>query len=230
MVTTSSLRILGLAAGLVVMAVLPSCATKHTQWTGAETVKRNTVELVRLTHDVVLDENGGFSDAQRDKLDGFLANISFGYGDELSIDPGDAPGAEARRTAIASHLRAMGIPVSPRSVVYGGRPEANGVRIVVGRYVVTPPHCPDWSKPASPDYTNTASSNFGCATATDIGLMVANPRDLIQGRGDVTMDAELAARAVKNYREGKTKELESVQTQGNQGGSGSGNNQGGNSQ
>ncbi len=222
------MRTLGLVAGLATLAVLSSCATKHTQWTGAETVKRSTVELVRLTHDVRLDAGGALSETERQRLDGFLASISFGYGDELAIDAGDAPGAEARRAAIASYLRARGIQVSPRSVVYGARPATDGARIVVGRYVVTPPRCPDWSKPASPDYTNTASSNFGCASATNIGLMVANPRDLIQGRGDETMDAELAARAVRNYRLGKTKKLKSTKTQGRRGSSG--NSQGGNSQ
>ena len=49
------------------------------------------------------------------------------------------------------------------------------------RCLVTLPPCPDWSKPAvgAGDFTNTASSNFGCATAVNLGLTVAQPADLV---------------------------------------------------
>ena len=52
------------------------------------------------------------------------------------------------------------------------------------RYLVTLPPCPDWSKPAAGagDFTNTASSNFGCATAVNLGLTVAQPADLVEAR------------------------------------------------
>ncbi len=49
------------------------------------------------------------------------------------------------------------------------------------RYLVTLPPCPNWSKYPPLGYTNTHASNFGCATAIDLGLMVANPADLASG-------------------------------------------------
>jgi pilus assembly protein CpaD len=58
---------------------------------------------------------------------------------------------------------------------------SNGALIEVGRTLVTLPPCPNWSKPTGTDFGNQPSSNFGCATETDLGMMVANPSDLASG-------------------------------------------------
>ena len=44
------------------------------------------------------------------------------------------------------------------------------------------------------------SSDFGCADATNLGLMVANPRDLLVGRQPGPASAEPALAAIQNYR------------------------------
>jgi len=48
-------------------------------------------------------------------------------------------------------------------------------------YVVVRPGCPDWTD--GPDWVlqNKNSSNFGCATANNLGLMLANPADYVHG-------------------------------------------------
>ncbi|MCH7664864.1 MAG: hypothetical protein IH936_02915, partial [Acidobacteria bacterium] len=46
------------------------------------------------------------------------------------------------------------------------------VAVIVGRYVATPPNCPDWRKPANQNFQNSPSSNFGCANAVNLALMV----------------------------------------------------------
>ena len=73
------------------------------------------------------------------------------------------------------------------------------------RYVVALPDCPNWSKPAAGagDFTNTASSNFGCADTVNLGLIVAQPADLIEPRQLGFTDARPAVEAVNNYRRGK---------------------------
>ena len=53
------------------------------------------------------------------------------------------------------------------------------------------------------DFTNTASSNFGCAAAVNLGLMIAQPADLVEARQVGLTDARPAADAVNNYRSGK---------------------------
>ena len=83
----------------------------------------------------------------------------------------------------------------------------NALRLVVGRYVVIPPSCPNWSKPSGGDSNNRTGSNFGCATATNLGAMVADPGDLVIGKTLGPGDATVSAGAVQRYREDSIKEL-----------------------
>ena len=143
-----------------------------------------------------------------------------GYGDEFAIDAGSEATDGDRRQAIIAYLRSRGLSVSTQPAVYGGALAPNTVRLILNRYVVTPPPCPDWRKPAGEDYNNQAGSNFGCATETNLGLMVANPKDLVDGRTIGPADGEQAAKAIETYRAGKTPEPTSVST-GSSGGGGS---------
>jgi pilus assembly protein CpaD len=76
------------------------------------------------------------------------------------------------------------------------------VTVVVGRYVVIPPHCPDWRKPSQDDPSNTPSSNLGCASATNLGLMVADPGDLVYGEPAPASDGDHDVYSVQRYRTG----------------------------
>lgn len=75
-----------------------------------------------------------------------------------------------------------------------------------GQYVITLPGCPDWSG-GHTTYNNIPGPNFGCATATNLGLMVARPEDLVHGRDPGYADGEQAVRSVALYRKGETKAL-----------------------
>jgi pilus assembly protein CpaD len=80
---------------------------------------------------------------------------------------------------------------------------ANRAIIESERYLVTLPPCPNWSKYPPLGYTNTHASNFGCTTAVDLALMVANPADLVEGRPAGLFDAIPAAAAVQRYEADK---------------------------
>ncbi|MGH7115595.1 MAG: CpaD family pilus assembly lipoprotein, partial [Stellaceae bacterium] len=68
---------------------------------------------------------------------------------------------------------------------------------------VTLPRCPNWSMKDAGDFTNAPTSNFGCATAVDLGLMVASPADLAGGRTLAAADGKPAVQAVDAYLDGK---------------------------
>ena len=72
--------------------------------------------------------------------------------------------------------------------------------------------CPDWSQPDAMNFNNVPPSNFGCATATDLKLMVANQRDLVRGTPAGPADADFAARAVELYRSGEVSKSLDVQS------------------
>ncbi len=78
---------------------------------------------------------------------------------------------------------------------------------MVGRYAVTLPRCPNWSMNDAGDFTNAPTSNFGCATAVDLGLMVASPADLAGGRTLAAADGKPMAAAVDRYLDDKVTPL-----------------------
>jgi pilus assembly protein CpaD len=108
--------------------------------------------------------------------------------------------ANTRFAAISAELLRYGIIASQTNMA-GGLPDR--AIIQSGRYMVTLPACPNWSKQPSLGFTNTLSSNFGCATATDLGMMVAYPADLAQGRPRGYADAIPEAAAVQRYEADK---------------------------
>jgi pilus assembly protein CpaD len=111
--------------------------------------------------------------------------------------------AEQRAAAISSALLTYGIvaEASPLEAV-----PANHAVIAVGRYTVTLPPCPNWSSPPTAEYTNAHNSNWGCAAATNLGLMVASPADLVSGRTLGPADGQPAVNAVQRYMTDRVKQ------------------------
>ncbi len=188
---------------------LGACSADTTSWSPAASPKANKVELVHLTFDVPFAGSEHDLDGEgKAGLEAFLARNEVGYGDRVYVI------AAARQTHAVAARRAEGIArvlalhgLAPSVLAHaewaGRPPRADAVRVLVQRFVVRAPGCPDFRKPASGDYGNTESSNFGCATAVNLGLMVADPRDLVQGRDDGPADGERAAASIRRYREGK---------------------------
>lgn len=225
---SSGAKAIGIISLAAICFGLSGCLAEKSMWSENDTIKRNSVALHHITHDVAFSGDAtGLTDAQAEDIDRFLARSMAGYGDTFAIDAGEDRVSASRREALVSYLRARGLVVSAEPAVYGASLTSGTVRLILNRYVVTPPPCPDWRHPTNPDFNNQPSGNFGCATQTNLGLMVANPRDLVDGKSLGTTDAENAAKAVQNYREGKVKELESVSTGSSNGSSGSSGNSGG---
>jgi pilus assembly protein CpaD len=76
---------------------------------------------------------------------------------------------------------------------------------VDARGALTLPACPNWSQYPASDFSNARSSNFGCSVATNLGLMVANPADLVAGRELSAADATPAVNGVTRYLTDKVK-------------------------
>jgi pilus assembly protein CpaD len=89
-----------------------------------------------------------------------------------------------------------------------------------GHVSVRLPRCPDWSAPDAASFSNGPDSNFGCATATNLALMAAFPRDLAQGAPSGGADATFAARGVELYRAGALSKSLSAASGQNGGGNG----------
>lgn len=126
-----------------------------------------------------------------------------GRSDRVTVAAAGPPALAARRdAALAGVLLRRGVVA--RRVALADLPPDVAV-VEIGRYAVELPPCPNWSKRPYSDFTNQPSSNFGCATETDLGLMVASPADLAGGLPLAPADGEPAVTAVGDYLQGKVK-------------------------
>lgn len=68
--------------------------------------------------------------------------------------------------------------------------------------LISPEGCPDWTASPLTTFSNAKQGNFGCATTTNLGLMLENPRDLERGasNGNITPDVQRSSDAIKNLR------------------------------
>lgn len=182
---------------------LGACAPQASQWSMVEAPRENTISLVRLSHNVQFRANEDrLNPTEAYRLATFIRDRSVGYGDQILLLNGGGPMAQRRTDAVASVFARGGMKVVRDVEIEGVTIGANELRVLVGRHVVTSPNCPNWSKRADDDFGNTGSSNIGCATTTNLGLMVANPTDLVHGEPLRPSDGELNAFRVHSYRHG----------------------------
>jgi pilus assembly protein CpaD len=212
------------------------CASQISSRSGIQAPKANEVELSVTSHPVRFAPGAAaIGDDEARHLLAFLASVAAGYGDDITLaSSGQKPSAQ-RLAAIQHILKRQGL--SAVSVTADPSAGEDAVTLTVSRYTVTVPRCPDWSTVEADGYTNTPPSNFGCATTVNLGLMVANPRDLDRGSPMGGADADYAARSVELYRTGQiSSSLRSAggagggngQSNSGSSGSGAGNNGGGN--
>lgn len=197
--------------GLCVALTASACAPtlQNSQWTGAENSKQNKVLYLRQAYDVHFEPGkDALSAAEQDNLAKFLNEQDVGMYDEISLAAGSGESAKdktlasRRATAVSEYLRTQHLKSGVDTE--SGAP-SDHVTITVGRYVVVPPNCPDWRKPSEDDPANSPSSNLGCATTTNLGMMVADPHDLISGKKLAPTDGEYGALGVQRYRAGVVK-------------------------
>ncbi len=103
--------------------------------------------------------------------------------------------AEERVGAVSALLLNYGVAAIPGT----GNEPPNRAVVEITRTLVTLPACPNWSKPSGTDFGNQPSSNLGCATETNLGMMIANPTDLATGLRLTTANGQPASAAVNRY-------------------------------
>jgi len=203
-----------LIIAVILMTLVTACAPEMSSWSPEQSVKRNDVRWITFHHQVRFENSSAeLSDAERARLHQFLARHDTGYRDTIRIgsrathtDGNDIRRASRRETTVAAELRRLQLKTGLLPEGPAGTDPDGSILIEIGRHVVVPPDCPDWTKRADGDPANRRSSNFGCATAVNLGLMVADPGDLMRGRTGGPADGAVGARRYKSYREGGAQE------------------------
>ena len=92
------------------------------------------------------------------------------------------------RSGLRRDRRSRSRPTTPKA------PRDPPIRVSYLRYVAEPPQCGDWSTNLAYEPMNLPYPNFGCATQRNLGVMVANPADLLGPRSE-TARSERAPRS-----------------------------------
>lgn len=179
-----------------------------------------------------INGSASVSPAEQRAAIGFLQRRVTAESDQLFVDFGylheTTQLAFDRRTTIAEIVVAAGFDparVQVRDNVAGIA--ENEINLAVRRYLVTLPGCPDFTSRSGRTFDNRPHSNWGCATASNFGQMVAEPKDIAIGRGDTLADGEAMVLSIQRYRIGQTRALEvddtnTAQSHGVEGSSGGG--------
>lgn len=191
---------------LLVLGCAAACTPSASLWSEADAHREIQVRRVELHHDVTFAKGSAeMSQGEIRSLDDFLDRQQIGYGDAVEIRvSGDNPRIETRQAAaVGDRLTREGIAFERSAIA-----APDGVRVAVVRSVAIPPACPDWRKPDNDgDPSNTMMSNIGCANMRNLGLMIADPSELIAGRPSAAGSGEPLAAGVLRYRTGKVTPL-----------------------
>jgi pilus assembly protein CpaD len=186
-----------LAVGLTAALLLGACSPA-TNYSSAEAPHNLTVDSSTTRVDVHFAPGSAhLTSAGAAALRRLAASGSISSADRVMVAAaGPHLLADQRIGAVSAVLLPYGIVVTGTQI--SDVPPNHGI-VEVMRSLVTLPACPNWSKLSQPDYANQPSSNFGCATETNLGLMVANPTDLASARTLSAASGQPAAAAVQRY-------------------------------
>lgn len=195
------------------------------QWRQMTPQEENHVEFVTLDHVVAYAPTAiRPGDGEMSRLLNFVEQAEVTSQDDIQIDASrtDLGGHDAVSTArleiLEGEFLQLGLPVTialtPLAKTKGG---SDQISVVVNRAVAVPPDC----TVAQPEIAQRPDWKPGCTNTAALGLMIADPRDLVKGRPLAPADAEPAARAVEVYRdpsegdgEGQNQELTTELTTG----------------
>ncbi|HLG88388.1 MAG TPA: CpaD family pilus assembly lipoprotein [Alphaproteobacteria bacterium] len=183
-------------------ALLAGCADFTTQWTPDDSPKAIRVDVARSSYEVRFAAgSASLGPAETTRLARFVETGGIRPQDRIALEQADALGklAERRRDALLKALRTNGVGAAA-SVAMVPKVGRDRVVIEIERGVAASPPCPDWSKPPI-DYSAQVSSNFGCATASNLAAMAADPTDLLHAQPNARAEGSVAAGAVQGYHD-----------------------------
>ncbi len=190
--------------------VLSGCGTQNR---GLESVHQPVVTRTDYVYD--MPAPGGDRVAANDEalLVGWFDSLKLRYGDRVAIDTqGYGPRA---RDAIGTVASRYGLLIDETAPVTQGVIPSGSVRVIVSRTAASVPGCPDFSRTMLPEFGGNTHSNYGCGVNSTLAAMIADPRDLVQGRTETRLgDNTAAGTAIRNYRAGTVKSLKNESSKG----------------
>ena len=211
----------------VLFFLFSGCTPRVADWTPTESPKENKVEraVFNYTLHYPAHESSMNKNVKKNFLRFLKANIISPSAVTVTLEEFGGH-SEDRIKDIERELLRFGIPYEfivvssenenesyhASSHKHHQKSSGSGVEIIVERYVVIPPSCADFSQPIGDARQAYSPSNFACADTANLGMMIANPRDLIKGRPVGSADGTVMAAGINRYRTDKTKALMDTST------------------
>ncbi len=190
------------AALCIALAITPAQARKAAKADrGMEPRHQPVVDRTDFIFDLQADGSGALSSYDEQRLTVWFNALRLGYGDHVSL-AGLSNSPLALRDGINDVVGRYGLLVEGDAPITVGEAPVGGLRVVVSRSVASVPSCPSWRDKAEANFHGGLTDNYGCATANNLAAMIADPRDLIEGRSssfDVTNG--VSSKAIKTYRD-----------------------------
>jgi len=163
-----------------------------------DSVHQPVVSRQDLTLDLQAD-GGRLAPGEERRLAEWMGAMNLRYGDRLAIDDGGE--GSTGRAEVAAAAGRYGLMLADRAPATGRPDNPDIVRVVLTRTTAAVPGCPDYAHPSGMTADASTSSNFGCATASNLAAMVADPADLVRGApGSPTADPMTMTKAIGAYR------------------------------
>ena len=178
--------------------------------------QRNAVEVVERDHRIDLSPGqSSLTSVQIDSLNAFLASHGRDYGDHIEIYTTLASGlgqGRTRNAMIVDELRSAFIRggyLSTRIHLINQADSSDSLRVAIQRYSVVLPDCSIEAEKAESGWTNepVAMRPLGCANERNLGLMVADPRDLAGHRNLGHASGVRESEAIIRYNTDSVKDL-----------------------
>jgi pilus assembly protein CpaD len=199
--------------GVAAVALLAGCTNTdpglidYAEWKQMEPPPRLQVQDGPVTHAInFAPGETQLSDTESAAINAFLASENVGPGKNVTLEAPSAGTADTDRVAhrlatIRSLLEQQGVTVSVAPPAAPGAMPFDQIQLTASRATVSNPDCPGYNQPVSSyDRFGRPNMNLGCSNEINLGLMVADPSDLVRGRTLAPADADRSALAVERYR------------------------------
>jgi len=195
--------------GFAVALSLTGCTPQAKPLGAVTTEAPNPVQvtLVREGHSLHFAPAAAIPDRlETASLNEFLSSSGAAPGDTILIER--TPPSSLRNNTLEVRREATLVAALKRqglrpSVSYTPTLAPGDMSLTLERFIATVPNCPNWSKHPGNDFDNALHSDFGCATATNLAAMIADPRDLVVGQTMGPVVGDPGGAAVHTYRAGK---------------------------
>lgn len=210
------------------LALITGCSPEVSNWTPAESPKENQVDRAVYSYIIVYPAHAdALGDMERKRFYQFLQNVILSPS-AVNVTIEEFGGhSEKRVKDIERELLKYGIPHDLIVIDYEEMGDqcaykarshhrkasiGSGVKVIIERFVVIPPSCSNFSQQIGDAQQAYAHSNYGCATEANLGMMVANPRELLRGRERGPYDGTVMAASENRYRRDNIKPIVEVST------------------